>query len=284
MERRPCAELPSELGLNGSIGWPRWEATVPQPDHDEGFAPVERALDRLRSPTTVHDRLGVLKQLVDCWHGPIHPEDGLSEAELAALPPLPLPLRWWYRWAGRRTEVMSGQNFLFEPRHDEEPGYRRLAIEDGHLRFYIENQGVYEWSTLPHGDDPPVFGRDACEGPWERESITLSEHIILVCLFEAMMSNARYGAWTDWLDEQKLAEIATLMPPVALGAWRWMEMRFFVGSGAVMSVTEGFEYNGRNGYPAWLGTKTDQQLQFLRPYLGDDWNYIAAQPVAVPGR
>jgi hypothetical protein len=224
-------------------------------------------LERLRSPATVHDRLGVLKQLVDFWHGPIQPEDGISEAELAALPPLPLP--WWYRWAGRRPEVMSGQNYLFEPRPGGEPGYRGLAIEDGYLRFYIENQGVYDWSTLPHGDDPPVFGREACVGPWERENITLSEHLILVCLFEAMTSSyARYGAWTDWLDEQRLAEIAMLMPPVAIGAWRWMGNRFFVGSGAVMCVTEGFEYNGRNGYPAWLGTGTNQQLQFLRPYLG----------------
>jgi len=250
---------------------------VAQPDHQESFAPVEQALERLRSPTTVHGRLGVLKQLVDFWHGPIQPEDGISEAELAELPPLPLPLRWWYRWAGRRADVMSGQNFLFEPRRDEDLGYRQLTIENGHLRFYIENQGVYEWSTLPQGDDPPVFGRDACRGPWERENITLSEHLILVCLFEAMMSSyARYGAWTDWLDEQRLAEIATFMPPVAIGAWRWMGTRFFVGSGAVMSVADGFEYNGRNGYPASIGAKTDQQLQFLRPHLGDDWNYIAA--------
>jgi hypothetical protein len=68
----------------------------------------------------------------------------VSDAELAALPPLPLPLRWWYRWAGKRSEVMSGQNFLFEPRPDDQLKYRQLRIEDGHLRFYIENQGVYE--------------------------------------------------------------------------------------------------------------------------------------------
>jgi hypothetical protein len=35
------------------------------------FAPVDRALDRLQSPTTVKDRLGVLQQLVDFWHGPV---------------------------------------------------------------------------------------------------------------------------------------------------------------------------------------------------------------------
>jgi hypothetical protein len=30
---------------------------------------------------------------------------------------------------------------------------------NGRLFFYVENQGVYQWSTLSAGDDPPVFGR-----------------------------------------------------------------------------------------------------------------------------
>src|ERR1700722_2359524 len=113
-----CAAAPSVAsGRNGLIGSPEREDTVPQADN---YGPVDRARDRLRSPTSVQDRLGVLQQLVDIWHGPIEPEDGLSDAELAGLPPLPLPLRWWYRWAGKRTEVMSGQNFLFEPRREEQ--------------------------------------------------------------------------------------------------------------------------------------------------------------------
>ena len=67
------------------------------------FTPVDRALDSLRSPTTVEDRLGVLRQLVEFWHGPIRPKDGFSDAELAGVP-LPMPLRWWYRWAGSATK------------------------------------------------------------------------------------------------------------------------------------------------------------------------------------
>ena len=236
------------------------------------FAPVDRALDRLRSPTTVEDRLGVLQQLVDYWHGPIEPDDGMSDAELAGLS-LPLPLRWWYRWAGRRTEVMSGQNLLFQPRQ-EPPSYRQLAVENGHLRFYIENQGVYEWSTLPHGDDPPVFGRHNCRGPWEQENVTLSEHLILACLFEALISHAKYGASSAWLEEQKFAEIVKRIPPVAIGPWRWMETRFFAARGAFMSATE-HEFDGTKGYAVWIGAKTEQPIQFLKPYLDDDWEYIA---------
>ena len=38
------------------------------------FKPVDWALDSLRRPTTVEDRLGVLRQLVEFWHGPIGPK------------------------------------------------------------------------------------------------------------------------------------------------------------------------------------------------------------------
>jgi hypothetical protein len=141
------------------------------------FAPVDRALDRLHSPTTVADRLSVLEKVVQYWHGPIGLQDGLSDAELSGIR-LPLPLQWWYRRAGRRTEIMSGQNFLFEPRVEQHP-YRQLNIKDGRLNFYIENQGVYEWSTLPDGDDPPVFGRYEREDPWD-ESISRFESVRFV--------------------------------------------------------------------------------------------------------
>ena len=40
------------------------EDTVAQPDRHESFAPVERVLDRLRSPTTVQDRLGAANRCI----------------------------------------------------------------------------------------------------------------------------------------------------------------------------------------------------------------------------
>lgn len=73
-------------------------------------AAIDRALDRLRQPTTVHDRLAILQELIEFWHGPIRPEDGMTDAEMTSQP-LPLPLRWWYRFAGKRSEIMSGQTF-----------------------------------------------------------------------------------------------------------------------------------------------------------------------------
>jgi hypothetical protein len=254
---------------------------------DLDFAPVDRALDRLRGPTSVEQRFEILQQLVEYWHGPIRPEDGMSDAELAgwSLPlplppgvtlPLPLPLLWWYRWAGKREEIMSGQNFLFKP-GDEERGYRQLEIRDGCLSFYIENQGVYEWATLPKGDDPPVFGRLECKGPWKQEAVTLSEHLIQVCLFEAVTCHAKYGAWKMGLEAEVFAEIIKTIPPLAIGSSRWPERyQFYSGRGAFMYAAEFDEKPGRSKcYSMFIGAKTEHPLQFLKPYIDDGWEHVA---------
>ena len=229
------------------------------------FTPLDRALHLLRGPTTVMDRLAVLRQLVDFWHGPINPEDGMSDAELAGVP-LPLPLRWWYRWAGKRTEVMSAQNILRMPL-DWHHKYWQLTVEGGYLHFYDENQGVYHWSTLTHGDDPPVFGRYHSTDLWEEEDVTLSQHLILACLFEAVICHARYGASAAWLEGEKLSEIARTIPPVAIAPWRWMDgTKFYAGQGAFMCAAGG---------SVWIGAKTEHPLQFLKPHLNDSWDYVA---------
>jgi hypothetical protein len=228
---------------------------------DLDFAAVDRALESLQRSTTAEDRLGVLKQLVEFWHGPIKPEDGMSDAELAGVP-LPTPLRWWYRWAGKRTEIMSGQNILYRPVDK----YWQLSVEGSHLRFYCENQGCYFRSTLTQGDDPPVFGRYDSTDPWEQEDVTLSEHLILACMFEAVICHAKYGASAP-LDVDKLSEITSRIPPVAIAPWRWEGSRFYAGQGAFMWAT-------KCGY-VWIGAKMEHPLQFLRPYIDDDWVYVA---------
>jgi hypothetical protein len=125
---------------------------------------------------------------------------------------------------------------------------------------------VYYWSTLPHGDDPPVFGRYNSTNPWEQEDGTLSEHLILTCLFEAVICHAEYGASISWLEDEKLSEIARTIPPVAIAPWRWNGTRFFARRGAFMCAAGG---------SAWIGAKTEHPLQFLKPYVNDDWEYVA---------
>ncbi|HTZ02625.1 MAG TPA: hypothetical protein VMC05_09855 [Xanthobacteraceae bacterium] len=211
---------------------------------------------------------------------------------------LPLPLRWWYRWAGRRREVMSRQNILFIPRGclrndpsladpslaDPSLADPSLAVKDGRLHFYIENQGVYQWATLPGGDDPPVFGRYARRGRWARENTTLSQHLILTCLFEAVMCHGKYNASIAWLEEEKFAEIVRQVPPLAIPPWRWLDTRFFVKNGVFMLAAEngvGKPYGGKRArsgekryYSVQVAAKTEAPLQFLKPLVGDNWDYV----------
>ena len=135
---------------------------------------------------------------------------------------------------------------------------------------------MYQWATLPHGDDPPVFGRYESTEPWEQEDVTLSEHLILVCLFEALMCHARYGASAAWLGEEWVSEIASTIPTVAIAPWRWMDgTRFFAGRGAFMCVGGNRERDGERWYSVWTAAKTEHPLQFLKPYIDDAWEYVA---------
>jgi hypothetical protein len=109
----------------------------------------------------------------------------------------------------------------------------------------------------------------------EQENVTLSEHLILACLFEALISHSKYGASTAWLDEQRFAAITARIPPIGIAAWRWMGFRFFAGQGAFMCAGESFEAEGGNGCSVWIGAKTEHPVQFLKPYLDDDWDHIA---------
>jgi hypothetical protein len=244
-------------------------------------AALDQALDRLRRPTTVHDRLIILRRLVEFWHGPIRPEDGMTDAEMTSQP-LPLPLHWWYRFAGKRSEIMSGQNILFVPR-DFQNKYRMLRVMNGRLFFYVENQGVYQWSTLLEGDDPPVFGRYEGRGRWAKEGVRLSEHLILMCLFEAVMCHAKFEASAAWLEERELREIVRSIPPLPIGRWRWGNTTFFAGRGAFMNAAENRPPDRTKRYPdgtkryfsVWIGTKTPEPLQFLKPLINERWEHVA---------
>ena len=234
---------------------------------DLDHAAIDAALDRLRNPVNVEERLWVLQQLVGYWHGPIRPEDGFREDDLEGLS-IPYPLRWWYWWAGRRREIMSGQNHLLDP--------DKLSARDGLLEFYVENQYCYQWGTLLEGDDPPVFGREETIKPWEPEDITLSEHLILACLFEAIICHSPYGASTAWLDESILARIIEHVPPIAVNTWHWAGgTRFYAKGGAFMYTMGEFDIDGEQGNSVWIGAKTDHPLKFLRPFIDENWEYVA---------
>jgi hypothetical protein len=245
---------------------------------DLDFTAVDAALDRLRQPTTLQDRVSILQKLVHYWHGPIGLQHGISEAEMKIFS-LPAVLRWWYRWAGRRSEIMTAENYLFAP-NEASPRYQPTIV-DGRLLFYADNQYAYEdsqhayqWSTLPDGEDPAVFGRYQDEESWQEEGVRLSEHLILACLHGAVMCHAKYGVWCKWVDENKFTAIVENIPPVAIPPWRWMGLRFFAGRGAFMCAAMEKE-NGKTRYEVSIAAKTEHPLQFLKPLLGHSEYYGA---------
>ncbi len=225
---------------------------------------IDAALDRLRSPTTVEERLSVLRELVEYWHGPMRPEDGWP---IESCRHLPKPLRWWWQWAGHHTKTLFRQNLLLAP--------TRTEMKDGFLLFYGENQWVYEWATEPKGEDPPVFMRESGTPTWEQEDVTLSEHLILAFLFEAVLCHSRYSASAAWLAEEGVIEIAQTLPPIALKRWKWANTCFYARNGAFMLAAENGEIDGKMHYSVWIGAKTAPPLQFLKPLMDARWEHVS---------
>jgi hypothetical protein len=238
-----------------------------------GFAPgcldhsrVDDALRQLHGTTTTEARLATLRELAEYWHGLISSEDGFRDEELAGKE-MPYPLSWWYRLAGHRTEIMSGQNLLLQP--------DSLEMKDGLLLFYGENQWCYEWATMPAESDPPVYGREDQSKPWTPEGMLLSEFLIQVCLFEAVMCHARYGASAAWIDADVMSDIAKVIHPLPIAPWGWGGTQFWASNGAFAFVADNGEYQGRQGYSIWIGAKTEHPLEFLRSIVNDDWEYVS---------
>jgi len=128
---------------------------------DLNHATLMYRFNGLHGKTTTEDRLEILRDVAEYWHGPIGPDDGIAEEEVTAVD-MPVPLRWWYRLAGRRREIMSGQKHAVEP--------NTLKIERRPSQLYGENQWVYEWATKPSGDDLPyLVGWNASDPGNQRE-------------------------------------------------------------------------------------------------------------------
>ena len=231
---------------------------------------IDQTLIQLGSVTAPQSRFEILQALVEYWHGPISALDGFTNAELKHLS-LPDPLRSWYAWAGRRIEIMSGQNWFFSPQASRL--HLELSLDGGYLIFQRENQGVYEWATLSEGEDPPVFGRYR-DKSWAREEVKLSEHLILNCLFEAIVGHASHSASTAWIQPEQLSTMVAPLWLLPIPAWRWPgSMRFYFGRGAFMSVCS-YRPGEESGHSVWVGAKNANALEFLRPHVDSTWDHV----------
>ena len=258
--------MAAEFDLRPAIASKVWQSLGNFNPGNLDHSRIDASLQRLHENTTTKDRLEILRDVAEYWHGLLGPEDGVSEEEVAGRQ-MPYPLRRWYRLAGRRNEIMSGQNWLLPP--------DKLEMKDGLLLFYGENQWCYEWATQPSGGDPPVCGRCDATDPWQPEGMVLSEFLIQICLFEAVMCHCRYGASSAWIDADIIVEIGKEIHPIPIGQWGWCGTQFWAGNGAFAFIMNCGEHQGRPGYSIWIGAKTEHPLAFLKSVVNDDWEYIS---------
>ncbi|MCE9530263.1 MAG: hypothetical protein K8T89_03880 [Planctomycetes bacterium] len=230
---------------------------------------LDQSLQRIDRAQSVHERLEILRQFSEFWHGPIDSRESFTDDELRGKP-IPFPLRWWYQLAGHHENIMSGQNKLLNP--------SELNVEEGELLFYVENQGVYLWSTNPEGEDPPVKGKfNEPDYPWIDEGMLLSEFMIGACMFEAIM-RAPFAASAAWAEEATLTKICNELAPLPLAPWRWPSYpsRFFARNGAFMFACPNDDNQGNKAFSIWIGAKTEHPLAFLQTIVDKDtWERVA---------
>lgn len=191
-------------------------------------------------------------QFLATWYGPAdRPSTVPAGAE--ALPP---PLQAWYAAAGSYTRPVTFHNTVLAPDEVEE--------DDGKLVFWLEQQGVYEWATDP-GDDPRVYERQPIDGePWHPSGVRLSEFLISVAVFEAVMGAEHTAHAAELTGDRRDALLAPMralpMPGPTLGA------QLYAGPGLLA-------FTGPHGdgelWWAYLAATDPERLEYARPLAGD---------------
>jgi uncharacterized protein (TIGR02996 family) len=150
-----------------------------------GYPPRHRPLFA-GLPGHRRDRWRLIEEFVEVWHRPLSRGDECSNQDLAAAERrlgvrLPLAVREWYEFGGRRADVWSRQDRLLAP--------DRLFMDApaDALVIRVENQGCERWGVRAADlsrDDPPVveigFGGEA--------SPTVSAFACLTAVYEAQFA------------------------------------------------------------------------------------------------
>lgn len=235
-------------------------------------AQLDGALQELRNTGAATARVNALKLLVEYWHGPMGRSAGYAAHELADLP-LPGALRWWYRWAGRRTEITCGQDRILRPEE-------LSVVDDGRLvEFWIENQGVYTRASVPAGDDPMVSRSGGChEGQWKQEGMSVLGFLMQVCVQEAQSD---YRGLLD-VEQAKLDAFAAAIPRLPVPPWvegrdeteTWGRTDFHVGEGIfAQTIDLGRSPAGIRGYTVSVAAKDREALHILDTLFdGEEWD------------
>ncbi|MFD0375033.1 hypothetical protein [Streptomyces sp. NPDC127112] len=184
---------------------------------------------------------------------------GTEPHPAAAIPgSVPQALADFYRLAGRRPEILGGQNFLAPPAEltTDERGER--------LIFGSENQGGWEWSIPWDLDavdtDPEVWLTEESELVPEQEP--LSRFLLQFSLYEAAMT-APYKAFPRALPKQLLPRLENRLHRVPLRPFLSpvSPTHFLVGPGVIAHVSPGWPNEDEAG--VWIGAHHRSALRPL---------------------
>jgi len=219
-----------------------------------------------------HPGPDILPRFLAAWHGPRQSGYGIPPAELAGRP-LPKPLRAFYELAGRWPGLVA-QNHLLEP--------AQLSVVDGWFIFYVENQGVREWATTAHGDDPPVWSRSCDPGAsWEPEGELLSRFLVQLVLFETIWL-APEGASAPCLNEEQLRNALDPLRLLPLAPWRWpaYPAYFYAGRGVLATACPNATCGGATGaeyHDFSVGARRPDAIAYLASLVDETWAHYSPQ-------
>jgi hypothetical protein len=205
------------------------------------------------------ETLGTL--LID-WFGPRRPSYGIPQTDMKDVL-LPSQLRAFYSLAGRWPGLFK-QNRLLIP--------AQLRAEGDRLVFYVENQGVYLWATLPDGKDPPVWIQENAPGmPWEIEDGSLSYFLLQAVLFEAAIGAAE-GARAVGLEMEFVRRVMEPLAHIELPPWHWPAYpTSFYAAESLIAVTN----PDPPGSDIVIGARRPEPIQYLDAIVNKDWPWFS---------
>lgn len=122
-----------------------------------------------RNAKTTTRKMQLLEQFVRAWYGPRADSYGVPESVLQDLD-LPMPLRRFYRFAGRwparlpATETGLEYFYTGAGYHHLQPVDGVKETHDGFIQFYMEYQGEWDILTKPGNRSTNVWLRGCWDG------------------------------------------------------------------------------------------------------------------------
>ncbi len=208
---------------------------------------VESALLELRNLGTTKQREGVLNRFSKAWYG-VGIESTVGEPVGGKSRVVPDA----YQALARIGAVARSNNRLLQEFEVRKVGQ--------YLVFYVENQGVCEWSFRQESADPPVWFRHNEPGArWRRDSDSMSEFAIKVALFDAVHMSP-IGASISWLALKDANKLIKLFIPVAVSPLLFGPTSFYVHAGALLALMK----NGSGWFSATLAARHPRSLDFVQ--------------------